>query len=550
MCAKQIVYHDDARKKILSGVNQVADTVKITLGPKGRNVVLDKSFGSPVITNDGVTIAKEIELEDPYENLGCSLVKEVATNTQDKAGDGTTTGTLLAQAILAEGVRNLTAGADPIAMKRGLDKGVKEVVEALKAEAKPVKSKETIANVATISANNDPDIGNLIADAMDSVGHKGVITVEEAKSMETSLRVVEGMEFDKGYLSPYMVTDDESREAVLENPYILLYEKEITSLKEMLPILEGISKEKRPLLIVCKNVEGEALATIILNLLRGVFKCVAVKSPGFGDEQKEVLQDLAVLTGGTVITEDKDMKLEDATMDNLGSAKVIKVNKDKTIIIEGGGSRKEIKDRVAVLESRINLEESKYKKEDLMKRLGKLTGGVAVLKVGATTETEMKERKHRLEDALQATRAAVEEGVIPGGGVTLLHAKGGIDKLKLEGDEALGKNILARALEEPLRQIAVNAGKDGSLIVEEVKKHKTKSVGYNAQTDKFEDLMKAGIIDPLKVTRSALENAVSIAGLILTTEALVTELPKEGDEGGMPPGMGGMGGMGGMPGMM
>jgi len=465
MCAKQIIYHDDARKKILSGVNQVADTVKITLGPKGRNVVLNKSFGSPVITNDGVTIAKEIELEDPYENMGCELVKEVATNTQDKAGDGTTTGTLLAQAILAEGIRNITAGADPIAIKRGLDKGVKEVVNALQSHSSPVKDKKTIANVATITANNDTETGNLVAEAMERVGSKGVITVEEAKSMETSLGVVEGMEFEKGYLSPYMVTDEESREAVLENPYILLYEKEITSLKEMLPILEGISKEKRPLLIISKNVEGEALATIILNLLRGVFKCVAVKSPGFGDEQKETLEDIAVLTGGTVISEDKDMKLEDATMDILGSARTVKVNKDKTIIIEGGGSKKAIKDRAKLLEARINMEESEYKKKDLMKRFGKLTGGVAVINVGAATETEMRMKKHRLEDALQATRAAVEEGVIPGGGITLLHAKADLEKIKLKGDEAVGIKILARALEEPLRQIATNAGKDGSLIV-------------------------------------------------------------------------------------
>jgi chaperonin GroEL len=544
MMAKQIIFDDEARNKVFSGVNKLANTVKITLGPKGRNVVLDKGYGSPVITNDGVTIAKEIELEDPFENMGAQLIKEVATRTQDNAGDGTTTAILLAQAILKEGLKNIAAGANPIEVKRGIDKATKAVVDFLKSKSTDVKNKEKIIQVATISANNDEEIGALIADALEKVGHQGVITVEEAKALETSLEVVEGMQFERGYLSPYMVTDAEKMEANLDDVYILIYDKKISVMKELVHILEIVAREGKPLLIICEDIEGEALATIVINLLRGVLKVVAVKAPGFGDDQKEMLHDIAILTGGKVISEETGMKLENVKADHLGRARKVHVTKEATTIVEGAGDPAAIKKRVQMIESQMKLSDSESDKEDLQKRLAKLSGGVAIINVGAATETEMKEKKMRVDDAMHATKAAVEEGVVVGGGVTLLHAVSVLEKLNLGGDQQVGVEIVKRAIVWPVHQIAVNAGKDGGVVVEKILAQKDLSIGYNAKTDTYEDLVKAGVIDPTKVVRTALQNAVSIAGLLLTTEALVTDIPEKKEPQGMPPGMGGMGGMG------
>lgn len=528
--AKQLTFNDEARHALMRGVDHLADAVKITLGPKGRNVVLSKSFGSPVITNDGVTIAKEIELKNPYEDMGAKLVKEVATKTQDVAGDGTTTATLLAQAILHKGMRNITIGANPIEIKRGIDKATEAVVKAIKAMSEEVKTKDKIKQVATVSANNDETIGNLISDAMDKVGTNGVITVEEAKSLETSLEVVEGMQIDNGYISPYMATDKEGMEALLEDPLILLYDKKISSMKDFLPILEAVVKENKPLLIIAEDVEGEALATIVLNIIRGTLKVCAIKAPGFGDERKEILEDIAALTGGKLISEELGMKLENVSLSDLGSAKKVRVNKDKTIIIEGKGKKEEIQRRIALLEGRIKLEDSEYKKNDLKKRLAKLSGGVAVVNVGAATETEMKEKKMRIDDALNATKAAVEEGVVAGGGVALLRAAKELENLSLEGDQSIGVDIIKQAIEEPLKQIAENAGKEGSVVIEKLKSETNPNIGYDAKTDSFRDMIEAGIIDPVKVVRSALQNAASIAGLMLTTEALVADIPEKKGE--------------------
>ncbi len=539
--AKQIIFDEQARKKLMEGVNKLANTVKVTLGPRGRNVVLEKSFSSPVITNDGVTIAKEIELEDPFENMGAQLVKEVATKTQDVAGDGTTTGTLLAQVLLQKGMKVITSGANPMEVKRGMEKATEAVVAHIKKKAIPVKDRQRIAQVATISANNDEEIGNLIADAMEKVGHNGVITVEEAKSMETHLEVVEGLQFDRGYLSPYMVTDAEKMIAVLEDAYVLLYDKKIDSMKTLVPLLEKVASQNKPLLIIAEDIEGDALATIVLNLIRGAIKVVAVKAPGFGDDRKAMLEDIAVLTGGKVISEEKGMTLEHVELNDLGVAKRIKVDKDTTTIVEGAGKEEEVKKRIAQIKAQLEKTDSKFEKEDLEKRLAKLSGGVAVINVGAATETEMKEKKARVEDALSATRAAVEEGVVAGGGVTLLMAQEAIDSLKLEGDEKIGADILREALEEPLKQIACNAGEEGALIVQHVKQAKKENYGFDAKTRDYTDLMQAGIIDPTKVTRSSLQNAVSIASLVLTTEALVAEKKEEKKENpSISPGMGGM----------
>ena len=543
--AKQIIFNEKARQSLLEGVNQLADTVKVTLGPKGRNVVLDDGVGSPTITNDGVTIAKEIDLKEPFENMGAQLVKEVATKTQDIAGDGTTTASVLAQAIVQEGLKNVAAGANPIEVKRGIDKAAAKVVEFIKGNSVEVKEEEKVKQVATISANNDEEVGKLIADAMKKVGHTGVITVEEAKSMETSLDVVEGMQFDKGYMSPYMVTDTEKMEAMLEDAYVLIYDKKISAMKELVKILEMVAGQNKSLLIVSEEVEGEALATLILNLIRGAVKVVAVKAPGFGDDQKDTLEDIAILTGGKVISEEKGMKLENVQLEDLGQAKRIKVNKENTTIVEGLGDKTKVDERVSQIKAQIDKVDSDMDKEDFQKRLAKLAGGVAVINVGAATETEMKEKKARVDDALNATRAAVEEGVVAGGGVTLLRAGSELESLGLENDQLVGVEILKRALEEPTRQIAFNAGKEGSVIVERLKKEEG-NMGYNAKTDKFEDLVEAGVIDPTKVTRIALQNAASIAGMVLTTEALVTDIKEDKEEPAMPP----MGGMGGMPGMM
>ncbi len=533
--AKQLIFNDEARHALLKGVDQLANTVKITLGPKGRYVVLSKSYGSPVISNDGVTIAKEIDLKDPYEDMGAKLVKEVATKTQDVAGDGTTTATLLAQAILHHGMKNITVGANPIEIKRGIDRATETVVKTIKGMSEEVKSKEKITQVATISANNDEEIGNLISDAMDKVGANGVITVEEAKSMETSLEVVEGMQLDKGYISPYMATDKEGMEALLENPLILLFDKKISAMKEFLPVLEAVVKENKPLLIISEDMDGEALATIVLNIIRGTLKVCAIKAPGFGDERKEILEDIAALTGGKVISEELGMKLENTKLSDLGSAMKVRINKDKTIIIEGQGRKEDLKRRIAIIEGRIKLEESEYKKSDLKKRLAKLSGGVAVVNVGAATETELKEKKMRIDDALNATKAAIEEGVVPGGGIALLRAATELDGLTLEGDQVIGVNIIRKAIEEPLKQIAINAGKEGSVVIEKLKAESNPNMGYDAKTDTYVDMIEAGIIDPVKVVRSALQNAASIAGLMLTTEALVAEIPeKKGNEMPMP----------------
>jgi chaperonin GroEL len=531
--AKQLLFDEKARQALISGVDQLANTVKITLGPKGRYVVLSKSYGSPVITNDGVTIAKEIKLKDPYENMGAKLVQEVATRTQDVAGDGTTTATLLAQAILHRGMRNITIGANPIEVKRGIDKATETVVKYIKSMSEEVKTKEKITQVATISANNDEMIGNLISDAMDKVGATGVITVEEAKSMETSLEVVEGMQLDKGYISPYMATDKEGMETVFENPLILLHDKKISSMKDFIPVLEIVVKENKPLLIIAEDLDGEALATIVLNIIRGTLKVCVIKAPGFGDERKEMLEDIAALTGAKVISEDLGMKLENTKLSDLGSAKKVRVNKEKTIIIEGEGKKEDIQRRISIIEGRIKIEDSEYKITDLKKRLGKLSGGVAVINVGAATETEMKEKRMRIDDALNATKAAIEEGVVPGGGVALLRAAKELSNLFLEGDQKIGLDILREAIEEPVRQIATNAGKEGSVVLEKLKAETDPNMGYDAKTDSYKDMIEAGIIDPVKVVRTALQNASSIAGLMLTTEALVADIPEKKSE--MPP---------------
>ncbi|HDM10728.1 MAG TPA: chaperonin GroEL [Desulfobacteraceae bacterium] len=540
--AKEIKYDVKAREAILRGVDTLADAVKVTLGPKGRNVILEKTFGSPTITKDGVTVAKEIELEDKFENMGAQMVKEVASKTSDVAGDGTTTATVLAQAIYREGSKLVASGMNPMALKRGIDKAVEVAIGELKKISKPTKDQEEIARVGTISANNDPTIGNIIAEAMNKVGKEGVITVEEAKGMETTLEVVEGMQFDRGYLSPYFVTDPEKMEVVLSEPYILLHEKKISSMKDMIPILEQVARSGKPLLIIAEDVEGEALATLVVNKLRGTLQCAAVKAPGFGDRRKAMLQDIAILTGGRVISEDLGLKLENVSLNDLGTAKTVRVDKDNTTIVDGGGSRQDLEGRVKQIRVQIEETTSDYDREKLQERLAKLIGGVAVINVGAATETEMKEKKARVEDALNATRAAVEEGVVPGGGVALLRTLNAVAKLQLEGEEESGVKLVLRALEEPVRQIANNAGEEGSVVVEKVKAGKG-AFGYNAETGEYEDLMKAGIIDPTKVTRFALQNAASVAGLLLTTEAMVAEKPKPKEETpAMPPG-GGMGGM-------
>jgi chaperonin GroEL len=543
--AKEIKYSQRARESILRGVDTLADAVKVTLGPKGRNVVLEKSFGSPTITKDGVTVAKEVELEDKFENMGAQMVKEVASKTSDVAGDGTTTATVLAQAIYREGSKLVAAGVNPMALKRGLEKGVEVVVEELKKLSKPTKDQEEIAQVGTISANNDQTIGNIIAEAMNKVGKEGVITVEEAKSMETTLEIVEGMQFDRGYLSPYFVTDPEKMLVTLNDPYILLNEKKISNMKDMIPILEQIAKMGRPFLIIAEDVEGEALATLVVNKLRGTLQAAAVKAPGFGDRRKAMLEDIATLTGGKVISEDLGLKLENVSVGDLGTAKTITIDKDNTTIVDGGGSRKDLEGRVKQIRAQIEETTSDYDREKLQERLAKLIGGVAVINVGAATETEMKEKKARVEDALNATRAAVEEGIVPGGGVAFIRAAKAIEKVKLEGEEQSGLNIIMRALEEPIRMIANNAGAEGSVVVEKVKEGKG-AFGFNAENGQFEDLMKSGIIDPTKVTRFALQNAASVAGLLLTTEAMIAEKPKEKEEMPPMPGGGGMGGMGGM----
>ena len=540
--AKQIQYGEEARQSVLKGVNKLADAVKVTLGPKGRNVILEKKFGSPTITKDGVTVAKEVELKDPWENMGAQMVREVASKTSDIAGDGTTTATVLAQAIFREGVKNVAAGSNPMDLKRGIEKAVAAAVEEVKKMSASVKGR-AIAQVGTVSANNDETIGNIIAQAMEKVGKDGVITVEEARSMETSLEVVEGMQFDRGYLSPYFVTDPERMEVALENALILIYEKKISGMKDLLPVLEQVAKMGRPFLIIAEEVEGEALATIVVNKLRGTLQAAAVKAPGFGDRRKAMLEDIAILTGGKVISEDLGIKLENVRIEDLGQAKKIVIDKDNTTIVEGKGKRGDIEARVKQIRKQVEDTTSDYDREKLQERLAKLVGGVAVIRVGAATETEMKEKKARVEDAMHATKAAVEEGIVPGGGVAYLRSIAGIDKLNLEGDQKIGANIIRRALEEPVRQISANAGMEGSVIVERLKKEGP-TVGYNAASEKVEDLLEAGIIDPAKVCRIALTNASSIASLLLTTEALISELPDEDGEKmpAMPPG-GGMGGM-------
>jgi chaperonin GroEL len=523
---KQLKFDEEARASLLRGVNVLAEAVKATLGPKGRNVVIDKKFGSPTITKDGVTVAKEIELKEPYENMGAQMLKEVASKTSDLAGDGTTTATVLAQAIFREGLKNVTAGANPMGLKRGIEAAVEAVADELKKLSKSTKDKKEIAQVATIASNNDKTIGNLIAEAMEKVGKDGVITVEESKSAETVLDVVEGMQFDRGYLSPYFVTDAERMEAVLEDAIILIHEKKISVMKDMLPLLEQVARAGRPFLIIAEDIEGEALATLVVNKLRGTLNTVAVKAPGFGDRRKAMLEDIAILTGGKAITEDLGIKLENIKLEDLGKAKKIVVDKDNTTIVEGGGKASGIEGRIKQIRAQIEETTSDYDREKLQERLAKLAGGVAVIKVGAATETAMKEKKARVEDALNATRAAVEEGIVPGGGVSLLRAASAIDKLKLEGDEAVGARIVKRALEEPIRQIVENAGLEGSVIVEKVKAEKTPTRGFDADSMEFVDMIQAGIIDPTKVERSALQNAASVAGLLLTTEALITDLPE------------------------
>jgi len=543
MAGKQLAFEMNAREKLLKGVDTLANAVRVTLGPRGRNVVLDKSFGSPTVTKDGVTVAKEIELEDKFENMGAQLVKEVASKTSDVAGDGTTTATVLAQVIARLGVKNVTAGADAMAIKRGIDKSVRVMVERLKSDSKPVGGKKEIAQVGSISANNDSEIGNLIADAMEKVGKDGVITVEEAKGIDTFLDVVEGMQFDRGYTSAYFVTNSDTMECVLDEPLILIYDKKISSMKDMLPLLEKVAQSGKALLIIAEDVEGEALATLVLNKLRGTLKIAAVKAPGFGDRRKAMLEDIAVLTGGMLISEEAGFKLENTTVDSLGKAKRIVIDKENTTIIEGAGNSADIKGRVAQIRKQVEDTTSDYDREKLQERLAKLSGGVAVVHIGAATESEMKEKKARVEDALHATRAAVEEGIVPGGGVALIRASSELDKLKLEGDEKIGLEIIRRACEEPLRMIVTNAGLESSVISNEVKNGKG-AYGYNAFSAKYEDLIEAGVIDPTKVTRTALENAASIASLVLTTECVICDIPQEKKE--MPDMGGGMGGMGGM----
>jgi len=559
--AKMIVHGEESRRAILRGVNQLADAVKVTLGPKGRNVVLDKKFGSPTITKDGVTVAKEIELKDPLENMGAQMVREVASKTSDVAGDGTTTATVLAQAIFREGVKTISAGANPMAVKRGIETAVrticgyeetgkdgnkKHVKGELDKFSKEVKESSMIAQVGTISANNDHAIGSIIAEAMKKVGKDGVITVEEAKTMETTLEVVEGMQFDRGYLSPYFVTDPERMECVLENAYILIHEKKISSMKDLLPLLEQIAKSGKPLLIIAEEVEGEALATLVVNKLRGTLQCAAVKAPGFGDRRKAMLEDIAILAGGKAISEDLGIKLENVKLEDLGKAKKITIDKDNTTIVEGSGKTSDIEGRVKQIRAQVEETTSDYDQEKLQERLAKLVGGVAQIKVGAATETEMKEKKARVEDAMHATKAAVEEGIVPGGGVALVRCIPALDKLKAEGDEQIGINTVKRALEEPLRMIAQNAGHEGAVVVEKVRSNSNANFGFNAQTEIFGDLVEAGVIDPTKVVRTALQNAASIASLMLTTEALVSEIPEKEDRAhagaGGGPGMGGMGG--------
>ena len=540
--AKQIVYGEKSRQFMIEGVNQLANAVRVTLGPKGRNVVLDKKFGSPTITKDGVTVAKEIELKDPLENMGAQMVREVASKTSDIAGDGTTTATVLAQAIYREGTKNVVAGANPMEIKRGIEAAVDAVVGELRTMSESVTG-DMIAQVGTISANTDSTIGKIIAQAMDKVGKDGVITVEEAKTLETTLEVVEGMQFDRGYLSPYFVSDPERMEVVLENPVILIHEKKITSMKDLLPLLEQVARLSQPLLIVAEDIEGEALATLVVNKLRGTLQVAAVKAPGFGDRRKAMLEDIAVLTDGKAITEDLGLKLENIRVEDLGKAKKVTIDKDNTTIVEGGGKRESIEGRVKQIRAQIEETSSDYDREKLQERLAKLVGGVAVIKVGAATETEMKEKKARVEDAMHATKAAVEEGIVPGGGVALLRASAALDKLKVNGDQQVGVDIIRRALEEPMRWIVQNAGLEGSIVVQKVKESKGRH-GFNAQTEVYEDLVKAGVIDPTKVVRTALQNAGSIASLLLTTEALIAEIPEEKSEGGAPaagpPGMGGM----------
>ncbi len=550
MAAKQLKYDVDARQAILVGIEKLSRAVTVTLGPCGRNVVLDKKFGSPTVTKDGVTVAKEIELSDPFENMGAQMVREVSSKTSDVAGDGTTTATLLTEAIFREGLKNVTAGANPMSLKRGIDRATGAVVAAIAKMSKKVKEHTEIAQVATISANGDTEIGNIIAEAMDKVGKDGTITVEEAKTMETTLDVVEGMQFDKGYLSPYFVTNPDNMEAVLEDAYILIHEKKISNLQDLLPLLQNVAKAGKPLMIIAEDVEGEALATLVVNRLRGTFQCCAVKAPGFGDRRKAMLEDIAVLTGGKMLSEELGIKLEKVTLEDLGRAKRITIDKENTTIVEGAGKTADIQGRVGQIKRQIEDTTSDYDREKLQERLAKLAGGVAVINVGAATESEMKEKKARVEDALHATRAAVEEGVVPGGGVALLNAQKCLDAVVAEGDEAVGVDIIRRALESPMRKLVANAGVEGALIVAEVKKSKNSAYGYNVATGEFMDLIKAGVLDPAKVTRTALQNAASIAGLLLTTECMITDLPEEKKAGGAPD-MGGMGGgMGGMGGMM
>ncbi|TMQ49601.1 MAG: chaperonin GroEL [Candidatus Eisenbacteria bacterium] len=536
--AKQLQFNSAARDALQRGVDKLANTVRVTLGPRGRNVVLDKKFGAPTITNDGVTIAKEIELENPYENMGAQLLKEVATKTQDVAGDGTTTATVLAQAMVHSGLRLVTAGANPMFLKRGMDRAVQSVIAELKKQSKPIKTPAEIANVATISANNDPEIGKLISEAMEKVGKDGVITVEEAKSLDTSLETVEGLQFDRGYLSPYFVTDPERMEAVLEDAYILIHDKKVASIKDIIPILEKVSQVGKPLLVIAEDMEGEALATLVVNKLRGVLNICAVKAPGFGDRRRAMLEDIGILTGGRLITEEAGLKLENAILTDLGRAKRVVVDKDNTTIIEGAGKKTDIKARIDQIKKEIEDSTSDYDKEKLQERLAKLAGGVAVVHVGAATEIEMKEKKARVEDALAATKSAVEEGIVPGGGVALLRAQSALASLEAKGDEKSGIDIVSQALETPVKTIASNAGAEGAIVVERLRTQKG-AMGYNAATGQYEDLLQAGIVDPTKVTRSALQNAVSIASLVLTTEAVITDAPEE-EKPSMPGGMGGM----------
>jgi len=550
--AKDIKFSEEARRKLKKGVEKLANSVKVTLGPKGRNVLLEQSFGAPTITNDGVSIAKEIEVKNRYENMGVQAVKEVATKTNDVAGDGTTTATVLAEAIFNEGLKNVTAGANPMLLKRGIAKAVERLTEEIAATATPVEGREEVSQIASISAGNDEEIGDLIAEAMEKVGQDGVISVEESKSMGTSLEVVEGMQFDRGYLSPYMVTDTEKMEASLEDPYILITDKKISNIQDILPLLEKVAQSGKALLIIAEEVEGEALATLVVNKIRGTFDCVAVKAPGFGDRRKQMLEDIAILTGGRVITEDLGLKLENAEISDLGQAHKITITKDDTTIVEGEGNKEDLKDRISQIRRQIESSDSDFDKEKLQERLAKLAGGVAVIRVGAATETELKEKQHRIEDALSATRAAVDEGLVPGGGVTYINAMKVLDELKLEGDEGTGVDIVRRSLTAPMRLIADNAGFEGSVVVEKIKGLEP-GMGFDAMKGEYVNMIKAGIVDPAKVTRSAIQNAASAAAMLLTTEALVADTSDDDeDEGGGAPGRmpGGMGGMGGMPGMM